>query len=152
MRFRMTLPLRIAAAIFVVFTAPLVMRAGGLAEQDARFARLPAGVSVLPEKGLAAFQFMGKDGTAQLVPVEGQPFAEAHRVRTAARPLNPWGAQLGARTGAAVKMGDHLLAVFFIRGVERPADTDEARTEFVFELAGGANEKSASYPLTAGAA
>ena len=103
-RFRMRLPRRFAAAI-IFACAPLTLRADGLAEQDARFARLPAGMSVLPEKGLAAFQFMGKDGTAQLVPVEGQPFAEAQRVRTTARPLNPWGAQLGARTGAAVKKG-----------------------------------------------
>ena len=144
--------LHFLAAAILLLTTSRPLHADGLAEQDARFARLPAGASLLPEKGLAAFQFMGKDGTAQLVPVEGQPFAEAQRVRTTARPLNPWGAQLGARSGAAVKMGDHLLAVFFIRGTERPAEMDEARSEFVFELAGGANEKSASYPVTAGAA
>ena len=59
-------PIRFAA-LFLAFAAPFTLHADGIAEQDARFARLPAGVSVLPEKGLVAFQFMGKDGTAHLV-------------------------------------------------------------------------------------
>ena len=139
------------AALFLALT-PLASRADSIAEQDARFAKLPAGVSVLPEKGLAAFQMMGKGGAARVVPAEDQLFTEAQQIRTATRPLHPWGLQLGARTGAAVKKGDHLLAVFFARGTERPADTDEARTEFVFELAGGTNEKSSTYPIAAGAA
>ena len=141
----------LAAALFLALT-PLVLRADSIAEQDARFAQLPAGVSVLPEKGLTAFQLGGQGGAARLVPVDAQPFREAQQIRTATRPANPWGLQLGARTAVPIKQGDRLLAIFFVRGTECPADTDEARTEFVFELAGGANEKSSTYPIVVGAA
>ena len=136
-RFRMKPPIRFAA-LFLAFAAPFTLHADGIAEQDARFARLPAGVRVLPEKGLAAFQFMGKDGTAQLVPVEGQSFAEAQRVRTAVRPLNPWGAQLGAQGGISLRgfLGDYEIRVR-AAGVEKtvPAQLGRGGANISIELA-----------------
>ena len=124
--------------------------ADATADQDARFAALPAGTSVISERGLAAFTLSGQDGTAKLIPVEGQPFRETQQIRTAARPANPYSLQLGGKTTAPMKKGDHLLAIVWARGTERPAATDEALTELVVELPRDPYTKSVTYPIAAG--
>ena len=123
---------------------------GGLAEMEAMLSKLPAGAPVLETRGVAALQLAGPGGSAQVVPVEGQPFPEALQVRTAVKPETPYKLQLGAKTGLAVKKGDALLAIVSLRAVELPAGADEARTEFVFELDRAPHTKSVSYPITAG--
>ena len=124
--------------------------ADATAEQDARFAALPAGTSIISERGLAAFTLSGRDGTAKLIPVEGQPFREAQQIRTTTRPSNAYSLQLGTKTTAAMKEGDSLLAVFWARGTERPPATDEARTELVVELAREPYAKSVTHPIAVG--
>lgn len=69
------------------------------------------------------------------------------RLRTLARPARPYTLQLGLRTSAPVRKGDALLARFQVRSA---GFSPRARTEFVFERAGGDHAKSVLFPVEAG--
>lgn len=69
------------------------------------------------------------------------------RLRTLKRPARPYTLQLGLRTSAAVRKGDSLLARFQVRSA---GFSPRARTEFVFERAGGDYAKSVLFPVEAG--
>ena len=136
--------MKILSTILISALAAVSAFADATTEQDARFAALPPGVSVVSERGIAAFTLSGKDGSAKLL-------ADVQQIRTTARPANPYSLQLGAKTTAPIKKGDHLLAIVWARGVEMPAGSDEARTEFVVELPRDPHTKSVAYPIAVGA-
>jgi GH35 family endo-1,4-beta-xylanase len=108
----------------------------------------PGGASLLPNDALSAFTIAGQGERVEMtrVPVAGQPFGDALRLRT--RPGAPfpniYAAQIQATPSAGVKKGDVLLATFYVRGVEGgQPETGETQTEFVFERAGEPYTKSA---------
>ena len=108
----------------------------------------PGGVSLLPDDALAAFTVAGQSARVEMtrVPVAGQPFRDALRLRTkAGAPFpNIYAAQIQATPTGGVKKGDVLLATFYVRGVEGgQPETGETQTEFVFERAGEPYTKSA---------
>lgn len=112
---------------------------------------LPEGTSVLPADPLGAFVLLGQSaqaGRMEKVPVEGQKFTQALRVRVTARPENPWFLQVHATTTAPVAKGDVLLARFSIRCIE--SMTGEASVGFVFELGKDPWTKSVEFSVSAG--
>jgi len=118
----------------------------------AMVAKLPEGVSVLPEDALSAFRLVGPaggDAKLETVSAEGREFTKALRVRTGKRPENAWYLQLSARSVAPVEKGDVLLATFHLRCAE--SMTGEGHTVFVFELGKDPWPKSAEFPVSAGA-
>lgn len=102
--------------------------------------------------GVEAFTLQGKAEHAAmaLVPVEGQPFAQALRVEVKQASSNPWDVQLGFRTTRAVQAGDVMLATFYLKTEATRAESGEGQTEFVMELAREPWTKSVSYPIGAG--
>ena len=133
------------ATILLSAVSAISAFADATAEQDARFAALPPATSLVSERGIAAFTLSGKDGTAKLL-------ADTQQIRTVTRPANPYNLQLGAKTTAPIKEGDHLIAIVWARGTELPAGSDEARTEFVVEMPREPYTKSVTYPIAVGAA
>lgn len=73
---------------------------------------------------------------------------QALRLRTLARPPQPYEVQLRAPTAAPVRAGDLLAARFYVR---RPLFSPaKARVDFVFEQVGGEYRKSIVLPAEAG--
>ncbi|MEK7858316.1 MAG: endo-1,4-beta-xylanase [Elusimicrobiota bacterium] len=110
---------------------------------------LPAGTPLLPADTLKAYLtgFSRTDSARlQIVAVPGEPFGRAARVTTLRRPEKTYRVQLSAKTIAAVKKGDALLARFYVRALNGPAG---ARAEFVFERAGGDYQKSSMLSIAA---
>ena len=141
----MSAPLRHALATFLALAATL--RADP-AEMEAKLARLPPGAAlVTPATPLA---LSGKQGSAERVVVEGQPFTEAMRVRTTERPALPFKLQLSTPVAAPVKRGDALLAVFHARAIELPRGEYDARSEFVFEPVRAPFTRGNAVPLRIG--
>ena len=105
------------------------------AEMERRLAALPDAPSVIDPAGLDAFKLNGAGASAKTVPVEGWSFSSAIQIRTTTKPEKPYSIQLTTKTTGPIKKGDVLLATFWARGVEHSASADEARTEFVLELA-----------------
>src|SRR5207245_3572133 len=102
-------------------------------------------VAVLPQNTIAAFRLVGaaaRDAQVDVVPATGQPFAQALRVRTLARPPETFHIQVTAKTAAPVDKDDVLLATFYVRGIESQAETGEARTTIIFEQASEPYAKS----------
>jgi GH35 family endo-1,4-beta-xylanase len=96
----------------------------------------PGGVSLLTGDTIASFKLMANPAIvapAEVVPVEGQPFRQALRLRTLAKTATPWDAQLYAATAAPVHAGDVLFARFYLRGAESKAETGSGSTELVIE-------------------
>jgi len=87
---------------------------------------------------------------AALVPVEGQPFAQAMRVEVKQPSSNPWDVQLGMRLTQAVQVDDVLLATFYIKSEATSDASGEGQSEFVMELSREPWSKSVTYPLRAG--
>ncbi|MCX7805561.1 MAG: endo-1,4-beta-xylanase, partial [Planctomycetota bacterium] len=81
-----------------------------------------------------------KDAEMEKVAVAGQPFPDAVRVRTKRRAPNHWDVQLGAPTGAPMRRGDACLAVFRLRLVETPPDSNEGMVRFGVQEHGGKYE------------
>ncbi len=104
------------------------------------------GVSLLPADALTAFKVVGATGSVEMttVPVAGQPFTQALRLRTRrGRLANVYAVQIQATPTAPVKKDDVLLATFYVRSVEGgQPETGEAETQFVFERAGEPYTKS----------
>jgi GH35 family endo-1,4-beta-xylanase len=119
-----------------------------------------AGAVAAPDGGLpvvpanpAAFTFVSdgpQQAVAEIVPVGGQPFANAWRVEVLAQPPNPWKVQLVTASIAPVKRGDILWARFFLRCTASRQESGEGRLTLVFETADENHDKSID--LTVGAA
>jgi len=109
----------------------------------------PEGVAVLPADTVGAFTLMGEAGAATMetIPVEGQEFTKALRVKIAKPAGSAWAIQLHAKSTAAVEKGDALLATFWLRSAE--AASGEALTAFVFELGKEPYSKSIECQVTA---
>ena len=117
------------------------------AEMERRLAALPADApSVIAESGIDAFHLNGAGGSARTVQIEGQLFKTAIQIRTTTKPEKPYAIQLASQTTGPIKKGDVLLATFWARGLEHSAGADEARTEFVLELAHEPYTKSGVLP------
>jgi endo-1,4-beta-xylanase len=114
------------------------------------------GVPVLPEDRPAAFRLGGAAArearleVAEVVPLGEAPAGQALRVRTTRRPPNPYDVQLTAKTVAPVETDDVLLATCYLRGAESAAETGEARTSIVFEVAAEPYTKSLQLQVDAG--
>jgi GH35 family endo-1,4-beta-xylanase len=115
--------------------------------QDEIFARLPPGKPVLGTETPVRFQLGGRGGTSSNVAVAGERFATAMRIVTTTRPAAVYGLQVTARNTVPVEKGDRLLAVFWGRAIPPLPAENEARTEFVFELAREPFTKSVSYAV-----
>ena len=135
--------------LFLTCLLPLFAAADAFGQAET--ARLPDGVSVLPDDSAAAFRLFAKpeDATRQMVDVDGRKFAKALRIAVLKQPEHPWNLQLNATSTAAVEKGDVLLASFFIRCVEPASGAAEGHAAFVFETAGPPYDKSAEFLATA---
>ncbi len=103
--------------------------------------------SVIAPEGLAVFKLNGAGASMMSVPVAGQAFSQAVRVRTMVKPAKPYSVQLVARTAGPIAKGDVLLATFWARGLEHAVGMDESRTEFVLELGREPYTKSGLLPV-----
>lgn len=103
--------------------------------------------------GIAAFALQGKAerATVSLVPVAGQPFAQALRAEVKEKSGNPWDVQVTTRVAQAVQAGDVMLATLYLKTEASRQESGEGQTEFVMELAREPWTKSVSYPVRAGA-
>jgi GH35 family endo-1,4-beta-xylanase len=110
------------------------------------------GIELAPRESFSVFTTNGTPDLVaiSIVPVEGQSFTQALRAETKRLPKNPWDAQVQARVGHAIDAGDVLLASFYARAISSRAESGEAQTEFVLELARDPWSKSVSYPLRVG--
>ncbi len=136
--------MRLLLAILIALPGSLLAQ-GAAVEMERRLAALPSGAPGLVSSG--DFHLTGNAGTAREVAVEGQAFRIAQQIRTTTRPATPYAFQYGAKIVRSVANGDSLLATFWARGVEMRVGSDEARTEFCFELARPPYTKSATFPV-----
>lgn len=112
---------------------------------------LPAAVPLLPEGGVFALEVGNTEmGGATRQPAEHADFKESLVLETRGAPGNVWDVQAQTKAVAPVEAGDVLLATFWVRAVKSLAESGEARTMFVFELARDPWEKSVEYPVRAG--
>ncbi len=110
------------------------------------------GVDLGGASGLMAYAVNGdKDKVAvDVVPVTGQPFAEAMRAEIKKSSGHEWAVQVQAPNVAAVEEGDVLLATFFLRADKPLEDQGTVQTQFVFEQAKEPYDKSVTYDVIAG--
>ncbi len=106
--------------------------------------------SVLPADVASAFQPGGlPEDSVSIVPVEGQSFSWAWRLRTPAHgPINRWDYRLAAYRPAAVGRGDTMLAVFWMRTLHSASGTGFAT--FVTERSSQPWTKSVVWIAVAG--
>ena len=123
----------------------------GAEEQDAKFAALPKGISLLASSALEKIRTQGEFGRMESVAVDGTNFKKAVRISTEKRPSQPYSFQLRLVTAAPVKNGATLLAVFDARALKPQEHEGVGETEFVFEMKGAPFTKSASYAVHFGA-
>jgi endo-1,4-beta-xylanase len=112
---------------------------------------LPPGAPVL-EGFLNVFRISGnlEQIEGEIIPVTGQPFEQALRLRAKIKPSTRYSLQLSAPNAAPVQQGDVLLASFYVRAVETQAETGEAFTEVVFERGSSPHTKSLEGPVVIG--
>jgi len=118
-------------------------------------APLPEGVSVLPPAGLFAFTVGGNAALGQATAVTlaaGGALNKALLLETLQAAGNPWDVQASVKIATPVGKDDVLLASFWMRAVSSRAESGEAQSLFVFELAHDPWEKSTEYPISAGKA
>jgi GH35 family endo-1,4-beta-xylanase len=92
------------------------------------------GAQLLPRDAIGQLALVGTETSlarSESVEVAGEKFARAIRVTTIAAPRAEWNVQLNMRVPGDVRMGDVLLAHFWLRCVE--SMTGEAFAGFVFE-------------------
>lgn len=113
----------------------------------------PMGDELLTD-GVAALRLYGAraaDGAASLVPVTGQPFAQAVRVTVSRAPEKSWEIQLRTPVQAQVTKGDVIVARAWLRAVASKIETQEVASKFIFELSREPYSKTANVTMTAGA-
>lgn len=110
------------------------------------------GVTLLGNAGLKAFAVTGEAEkvAVHVVPVTGQPFADAIRAEVKKASGHEWSVQLQAPTLAAVDEGDVLLATFHLHAEAPLEDQSTVQTQFVFEEAKAPYDKSVTYDVQAG--
>jgi GH35 family endo-1,4-beta-xylanase len=98
---------------------------------------LPSGgVSLLAGDTVSSFKLWANPdivAPAEMVPLTGQPFQQALRLRTLAMTSTPYEVQLHAVTTAPVHAGDVLFAQFYLRSPESKAETGAGSTELAIE-------------------
>lgn len=117
---------------------------------------LEAPLPLLGGEPMAAFRYYGPSqgvasGSAELVSVEGMPFASAWRLRTASLPetgVNEWDLRIRARGAAAVSRGDKILAEFWMRCIE--PENGDCILRLNVERDGAPYTKSISTPYPVG--
>jgi endo-1,4-beta-xylanase len=112
----------------------------------------PPSKPLLPA-GAAALQPSGENvelGVFKVVPVEGQPFADAVQIETTKTVPFPWNVRVQAPTIGAVRKGDTLLAEFTARRVKSRQETGEALVWVVVERSERPFEKSLERELSVG--
>ncbi len=119
-----------------------------------------ASAQAAPPGGQALFSKPGIDlllvgdldgkGTSAKVPVEGQPFTEALRLTTLKETSMKWEPQVDAAIPVETKLGDVILAEFWMRAVQGKGESGEAQSEFVFERFGEPWTKAIEYGFTVG--
>lgn len=109
------------------------------------------GMDLLGGMGIRAFGLQGetKRVDARVVKVQGQPFAEAMRVKILEPSVNNWDVQVRAPSIGPIERGDVLLATFYFRTDWAPAESAEGQTEFVMELARSPWTKIVTHPVRA---
>jgi len=115
-------------------------------------AELPPSKPLLPE-GAAALQASGENvelGVFNVVPVQGQPFAEAVQIETTKTAPFPWNVRVQAATIGPVRKGDTLLAEFTARRVKSRQETGEALVWVVVERTERPFEKALERELSVG--
>jgi len=114
---------------------------------NARIAKVPR-VDVLGGHGLRDFAPQGDVQKVEVsqVAVQGQPFAEAARLRVKEGAGSEWSVQFQAANSAPVAAGDALLLSFYLR-TETPKEDGVGETSFVFELGQPPFTKSVEYPV-----
>ena len=98
---------------------------------------VPAGgVSLLAGDAVTTFAFWSDPAVAsrEVVPVEGQPFKQALRLRTLQKTKTPYVVQLHAATANPIHAGDVLFVKFFMRSIAPKPAT--GTTELVIEQGG----------------
>ena len=111
---------------------------------------IPAGGTSVFAPG-AGFRLQAREaGSAEMTVVEvtGQPFTQALRLRTKAKPTSPWFIQAQLPSGVALKKGDVCLATFFARATETSNETADGVLGVVFERHGAPNTKSLNRTVT----
>jgi len=79
---------------------------------------LPAGTQLLPRDAATQLALVGAEtaiARSETVDVSGQSFTRAARVTTTAAPRVEWNVQLNTRVPGDVRLGDVLLAHFWLR-------------------------------------
>ncbi len=113
----------------------------------------PGGTPVLAPDTLLTRTVGGLENTkaaAEVVPVQGQPFAKALRVTIGAPSAETNATQLTIPNAAPIRKGDALLAAFSVRGEgAQGGGNTAARVEFLFEKATTPWTKSVTHPATA---
>ena len=104
---------------------------------------------LLPDARLSAPATLA---TAQKIPVDGMPFADALRIELTAPGAQPWDAQILASTTGAIAPGDALLLSLYVRGSSPSSETNEARATAYLQRSSGDFAKFITAPLAAGPA
>ena len=136
-----------AAIIFLLATVSLRADEAG---QEARFKKLPPGDVVSPQhviEGMAlALGRTNPLGYAEKIELtDGRGFDTAMRIVTRRPAAHPWSFQATAKTSAAAKRGDVMLAVFWARAA---GASEEVESAFVFEHGGASRERSAHFRIS----
>jgi endo-1,4-beta-xylanase len=117
-----------------------------------RAEQLPPAQSLLPD-GAGALRPSGENvelGVFKVVPVEGQPFAEALQVETTKTAPFPWNVRAQVATTGPVRKGDTLMAEFTARRVKSRQETGEALVWLVVERTERPFEKALERELSVG--
>ncbi len=88
--------------------------------------------------------------TREDIRVAGMPFSKAVRFAVTQAGDNPWTMQAQAKTETPIRIGDVLLASFWIRCERSSNESGEGQTEFVLELARDPWTKTISHAVRAG--
>ena len=116
---------------------------------NARIAKVPR-VDLVGGRETQDFVLQGQVEKVEVsrIPVQGQPFAQATRLRVKEGSGLEYAVQLQAPTTAPVELNDVLLATFYLR-TEVAKDDGVGETSFVFELGKPPYTKSVEYSVQA---
>jgi len=96
---------------------------------------LAGGVSLLPDDPIATFKSDAPRSAASIdiVPVSGQPFAQALHLKIDKKATNPWGIQLNAVTATPIRAGDVIFVRYYLRCLESKDETAMGITQLMIE-------------------
>lgn len=144
-----------APLILMTVYACLVMASSAITATENN--QLPPGSVVLDRDTLAKMPLSGKEyvqgpqhGKIERIAISGRPFSSALRIRTAVQPKKAYEFQLKIPLPVAVRKGDVLLAIFYLRTIEASDETGMCRADFVMQQTMPPHKSSVSFPATAG--